>query len=93
MNEPKSIDEILLKHRSDAIAISRGESNGKDIGESVAEAKSDLKALIKEAEPKHYEPLFDDAKRRAHAAGYNEAIAQYATNLDKLFNVKEEQPS
>lgn len=33
------LDNILLHHRVDAFNISRGESNGKDIGASVAEAK------------------------------------------------------
>lgn len=34
------LDEILLKHRSDAIAISQGKSNGLDIGTSATAAKA-----------------------------------------------------
>lgn len=41
-----TIDDILLKHRSDAIAIHEGKSNGKDIGDSIAEAKQQLTSLI-----------------------------------------------
>lgn len=40
-------DEILLKHRSDAIAISEGRSHGRDIGDSITEALAALDRYYK----------------------------------------------
>jgi hypothetical protein len=49
-NRNAEVGEILLKHRSDALAIAQGKSNGKDIGTSAAEAQAAIEALIADAE-------------------------------------------
>lgn len=41
-----AIDGILLQHRNEAFSISRGESDGLDIGTSAAKAKAQIQQLI-----------------------------------------------
>lgn len=78
-----TLDEILLKHRSDTIAIYQGKSNGLDIGTSASEAKAKLENLLAEAYKKGYNTGYIKAKR-------NDEQRKLTTVADRLFNMAQE---
>jgi hypothetical protein len=73
-NRNAEVGEILLKHRSDALAIAQGKSNGKDIGTSAAEAKAALIAW-KDAAVRTELTLFVSWYNNKYDTGYDSGIA------------------
>jgi hypothetical protein len=82
-NRNAEVGDILLKHRSDALAIAQGKSNGKDIGTSAAEAKAALiawkDAAVLEARlelMKQQRDDYEDTLRR-NWIGFDKAVPKF----------------
>jgi hypothetical protein len=88
-NRNAEVGEILLKHRSDALAIAQGKSNGKDIGTSAAEAQAAIEAVIAAARIDELKELqmapnvSDEAKDENYEGYIKDRVAQLQAREEK----------
>lgn len=74
------IEEILLQHRTEAIAISEGRSNGLDIGTSAANAIAKLNKYISERERALIDRIEASVKQHTVPEGWDLATKSYIFN-------------